>query len=43
MFALIRKIAVLAVVAKLGKWWRSSSRPQRQAATVSRVKVKARS
>jgi len=38
MFALIRKVAVLAVIAKLGKWWRSSSRPTRQTATVSRVK-----
>lgn len=40
MFALIRKMAVLAIVAKLGKWWKSSNRPTRQAATVSRVKTR---
>lgn len=40
MFGLIRKVAVLAIVAKLGKWWRSSSRPTRQTATVNRVKTR---
>ncbi len=39
MFGLIRKIAMLVVVAKLGKWWKAGSRPTRQPATVKRVKT----
>ena len=40
MFGLIRKVAMLAVIAKLGKWWSDSQRPTRQNGTVSRVKTR---
>lgn len=36
MFRLIRKVAVLAIMARLGRWWKTSSRSagrRRQAAT----------
>ena len=36
MFRLIRKVAVLAIMARLGRWWKASSRSagrRRQAAT----------